>query len=199
MIQSSQRSLTIPRLSLPWAIAIALLIVALAAGVLLWMGRIPMCKCGYIKLWHGNRANSQTSQHLTDWYTYSHVLHGIIFYWLLTVVSRGYLSVGARLVIAAMIEGAWEVFENTPFVINRYRSQTLSRDYFGNSVINSVADMLAMVVGFMLAARLPAWITVFLVIAVELVLLWLIRDNLALNILMLLYPIEAIKQWQLAG
>jgi Protein of unknown function (DUF2585) len=199
MIQSSQRSLTIPRLSLPWAIAIALLVTALAAGVLLWMGRIPMCKCGYIKLWHGNRADSQTSQHLTDWYTYSHVLHGIIFYWLLTVVSRGYLSVGARLVIAAMIEGAWEVFENTPFVINRYRSQTLSRDYFGDSVINSVADMLAMVVGFMLAARLPAWITVFLVIAVELVLLWLIRDNLALNILMLLYPIEAIKQWQLAG
>jgi hypothetical protein len=199
MIQSSQRSLTIPRLSLPWAIAIALLIVALAAGVLLWMGRIPMCKCGYIKLWHGNRADSQTSQHLTDWYTYSHVLHGIIFYWLLTVVSRGYLSVGARLVIAAMIEGAWEIFENTPFVINRYRSQTLSRDYFGDSVINSVADMLAMVVGFMLAAKLPAWITVSLVIAVELVLLWLIRDNLALNILMLLYPIEAIKQWQLAG
>jgi hypothetical protein len=199
MIQSSQRSLTIPRLSLPWAIAVALLIIALAAGVLLWMGRIPMCKCGYIKLWHGNRADSQTSQHLTDWYTYSHVLHGIIFYWLLTVVSRGYLSVGARLVIAAMIEGAWEIFENTPFVINRYRSQTLSRDYFGDSVINSVADMLAMVVGFMLAARLPAWITVFLVIAVELVLLWLIRDNLALNILMLLYPIEAIKQWQLAG
>lgn len=199
MIQSSQRSLTIPRLSLPWAIAIALLVIALAAAVLLWMGRIPMCKCGYIKLWHGNRADSQTSQHLTDWYTYSHVLHGIIFYWLLTVVSRGYLSVGARLVIAALIEGAWEIFENTPFVINRYRSQTLSRDYFGDSVINSVADMLAMVVGFMLAARLPAWITVFLVIAVELVLLWLIRDNLALNILMLLYPIEAIKQWQLAG
>jgi hypothetical protein len=199
MIQSSQRSLTIPRLSLPWAIAIALLVIALAAGVLLWMGRIPMCKCGYIKLWHGDRADSQTSQHLTDWYTYSHVLHGIIFYWLLTVVSRGYLSVGARLVIAAMIEGAWEIFENTPFVINRYRSQTLSRDYFGDSVINSVADMLAMVVGFMLAAKLPAWITVFLVIAVELVLLWLIRDNLALNILMLLYPIEAIKQWQLAG
>jgi hypothetical protein len=199
MIQSSERSLTIPRLSLPWAIAVALLVIALAAAVLLWMGRIPMCKCGYIKLWHGNRADSQTSQHLTDWYTYSHILHGIIFYWLLTVVSRGYLSVGARLVIAALIEGAWEIFENTPFVINRYRSQTLSRDYFGDSVINSVADMLAMVVGFMLAAKLPAWITVFLVIAVELVLLWLIRDNLALNILMLLYPIEAIKQWQLAG
>ena len=95
------------------------------------MGRIPMCKCGYIKLWHGNRADSQTSQHLTDWYTYSHVLHGIILYWLLTVVSRGYLSVGARLVIAAMIEGAWEVFENTPFVMDRYRQSALARGYFG--------------------------------------------------------------------
>lgn len=199
MIQTSERSLTIPRLTLPWAFAIALLIFAAAAGVLLWMGHIPICKCGYVKLWHANRADSQTSQHLTDWYTYSHVLHGIIFYWLLTVVSRGYLSVAARLVIAAMIEGAWEIFENTPFVINRYRSQTLSRDYFGDSVLNSVADMLAMLVGFMLAAKLPAWVTLALVIAVELVLLWLIRDNLALNILMLLYPIEAIKQWQLSG
>jgi hypothetical protein len=199
MLQSSQRSLTIPRLSLPWALAIALVIFAACAGLLVWMGHVPICKCGYVKLWHGHRADSQTSQHLTDWYTYSHVLHGIIFYWILTVVSRGHLSVAARLVIAAMIEGTWEVLENTPFVIERYRAQTLARDYFGDSVINSVADMLAMLVGFLLAARLPAWVTVALVITVELVLLWLIRDNLALNILMLLYPIDAIKQWQLGG
>ena len=199
MIQSSQRSLTIPRLSLPWAIAIALLIVALAAGVLLWMGRIPMCKCGYIKLWHGNRADSQTSQHLTDWYTYSHVLHGIIFYWLLSIFARGHLSVGARLVIAMVIEGAWEIFENTPFIINRYRDQTISRDYYGDSIINSVGDMLAMVVGFLLAARLPAWVTVFVLIATEVLLLALIRDNLTLNIIMLIHPVEAIKQWQASG
>lgn len=199
MLQSIQRPLTVPRLSLPWALLIALVIFALSAGLLLWLGHIPICKCGYVKLWHGNRADQQTSQHLTDWYTYSHVLHGVIFYWLLTVVSRGHLSVAARLVVAAMIEGAWEIFENTPFIINRYRAQTLSRDYFGDSVINSVADMLAMLVGFLLAARLPAWVTVALVIGVELVLLWLIRDNLALNILMLIHPVEAIKHWQLAG
>lgn len=199
MLQATERSLTIPRLSMPLALLIALAIFAACAGVLTWMGHIPICKCGYIKLWHGNRADSQTSQHIADWYTYSHVLHGIIFYWLLTVLSRGHLSVAARLVIAALIEGAWEIFENTPFVINRYRTATLSRDYFGDSVINSVADMLAMLVGFLLAARLPAWVTLALLIGVEVVLLWLIRDNLALNILMLLYPIEAIKQWQLAG
>jgi uncharacterized protein DUF2585 len=200
MRQSMQRPLTaIPRLSLPSAILIALGIFALAAWVLFWMGRVPICKCGYVKLWHGNRADSQTSQHFTDWYTYSHVLHGIIFYWLLTWVSRGHLSVAARLVIAAMIEGAWEIFENTPFIINRYRAQTLSRDYFGDSIINSIGDMLAMLVGFLLASRLPAWVTVILLIGVEVGLLWLIRDNLTLNIIMLIHPVEAIKQWQLGG
>jgi hypothetical protein len=191
--------LNVPRISLPAALLASLALVAVVAWVLFWMGRIPMCKCGYIKFWHGGRGDSEMSQHLTDWYTYSHVLHGIIFYWLLTVAARGRLSVAARLVIATLIEGAWEIFENTPFTINRYRAQTISRGYVGDSIVNTIGDMLAMLVGFLLAARLPTWITVFLLIATEAILLWLIRDNLLLNIVMLIYPLEWIKQWQLGG
>ena len=138
-----------------------------------------------IQAWHGGRGDSEISQHLADWYTYSHVLHGVIFYFLLWLVFRGRLSVGARLVLATLIEGAWEIFENTPFIINRYRTQTISRDYFGDTIINTVGDILAMIVGFLIASRLPAWVTVFLLVATELVLLYLIRDNLLLNIIML--------------
>ena len=190
---------TIPRLSLPVALLIALGIVVALAALMFWMGRLPICKCGYIKLWHGGRGDSEISQHLTDWYTYSHLLHGVIFYCVLWFVFRGRLSVAARLVIATLIEGAWEIFENTPFIINRYRTQTVSRDYFGDSIVNSVADILAMIVGFLLAARLPAWVTVFLLVATEVVLLYLIRDNLLLNIIMLVYPLDWIRQWQAGG
>jgi hypothetical protein len=190
---------TIPRLSLPVALLVSLGIVAAIAALMFWMGRLPICKCGYIKLWHGGRGDSEISQHLADWYTYSHVLHGVIFYFLLWFVFRGRLSVAARLVLATLIEGAWELFENTPFIINRYRSQTISRDYFGDTIINTVGDMLAMIVGFLIAARLPAWVTVFLLVATELVLLYLIRDNLLLNVIMLIYPLEWIKQWQSGG
>jgi hypothetical protein len=190
---------TIPRLSLPVALLATLAIVAAVAAIMFWQGRLPICKCGYIKLWHGGRGDSEISQHLADWYTYSHVLHGVIFYFLLWLVFRGRLSVGARLVLATLIEGAWELFENTPFIINRYRSQTTSRDYFGDTIINTVGDMLAMIVGFLIAARLPAWVTVFLLVATELVLLYLIRDNLLLNIIMLVYPLDWIRQWQAGG
>ncbi|HET7156349.1 MAG TPA: DUF2585 domain-containing protein [Hyphomicrobiaceae bacterium] len=190
---------TIPRLSFPVALLLSLGIIIAIVALMFWMGRLPICKCGYVKLWHGGRGDSEISQHLADWYTYSHVLHGVIFYFLLWLVFRGRLSVGARLVLATLIEGAWEIFENTPFIINRYRTQTISRDYFGDTIINSVGDILAMIVGFLIASRLPAWVTVFLLIATELVLLYLIRDNLLLNIIMLVYPLEWIKQWQAGG
>ena len=190
-------NLAIPRLSLAAALLISLGVVGIAAGILYAMGRIPICKCGTIKLWHGGRGDIDMSQHLTDWYTYSHVLHGIIFYWLLSIVAKGRLSVAARLVIAMGIEAGWEIFENASFIINRYRAQTVSRDYYGDSIVNSVGDMLAMLVGFLLAARLPAWVTVLLLIATEVILLALIRDNLTLNVIMLIHPVEWIGQWQM--
>lgn len=187
------------KLSLRVALLLSLALLAATAAVLLWMGRIPICACGYVKFWHGGRGDAEMSQHIADWYTYSHVLHGVIFYWLLWAIFRGRLSVAARLMIAVLIEGAWEIFENTPFVINRYRTQTISLGYTGDSIVNTVGDMLAMIAGFLLASRLAVWATVALLVATEVTLLYLIRDNLLLNIVMLLYPLEWIRQWQAGG
>ncbi|HEU0060096.1 MAG TPA: DUF2585 family protein [Hyphomicrobiaceae bacterium] len=190
---------TMPRLSFLAALALCAAILLVTAAVLAWMGHVLICKCGYIKLWHASRTDSETSQHLTDWYTYSHVLHGIILYWLTGLIAQGRLSVAARLVIATSIEAGWEIFENTPFIINRYRTVTISRDYFGDSIVNSLADITAMILGFLVAARLPAWVTVALLIGVELALLVLIRDNLTLNIIMLIHPTDWLRAWQGGG
>lgn len=170
-------------------------LIALAACALLFlMGRPPICTCGTVEFWHG-ALDSGNSQHLSDWYSLSHVIHGFIFYagtrWLLR--SR---PLGTRLAMAVAIESAWELLENSPIIIGRYRTATIALGYSGDSILNSISDIGMMALGFLFAAHMPVRVTVLAAIAFELLALWVIRDNLTLNILMLVSPVEAVRLWQ---
>ncbi len=178
----------------PW------LVVALAVLVsviqLRYQGRLWICSCGRIDLWSGNVASSDNSQHLFDPYSFTHVLHGLLFYGALAWAAPQ-IRVAWRLAIAIAVEALWEVVENTEAVIQRYREATLALGYEGDTIVNSLADILCMVVGFWLARRLGFRRSVAIFVATELVLALWIRDSLLLNIVMLLFPIDAIKTWQM--
>ena len=176
----------------------AIVLLAATALVLYLMGRPPICTCGSIDLWVGEPNSSRTSQMLSDWYSPSHIVHGFLFFAGLWLVGRRW-PLERRFLVALAIEAAWEIVENTPMIINRYREETAALGYTGDSVLNSMSDIAMMIVGFLLARRLPVWASVAIVLVLELVPLFVIRDNLTLNVWMLLAPNEALKAWQSGG
>ena len=179
-----------------WAIAFGIVVVM--AAIELAMGRHPICTCGTVKLFVATVHGPDNSQHIADWYTPSHIIHGFLFYLLGWLVLRR-TPAGHRLLLAVSIEAAWEVLENSPIIIDRYREATIALGYTGDSVLNSASDVCFMILGFGIARRAPVWATVALGVGFELLTLIVIRDNLFLNILMLVAPNDAIRAWQGGG
>jgi hypothetical protein len=178
------------------SLAISTGIIAVAALILFAMGRVPICKCGIIRVWSGDIFGPENSQQIIDPYTFTHVIHGALLYAIIWIVAGKRLRLSSRLAWAVALESIWEIVENTDYVINRYRAATISLDYFGDSVLNSITDILAMAIGFWIVSRLPIRASIALMLAIDIALLILIRDSLAINIVMLIHPIEAIRLWQ---
>lgn len=176
-------------------ILISVGIVALQIFALNLFGQPAYCTCGYIKLWEGVVLSIGNSQHLTDWYTFSHIIHGIIFFYAITAVFPR-SPVLLRLLLSVGLESGWEIIENTPWAINHYRMQALAQGYTGDSILNSFSDSLSMIIGFVLAWRLPLYVVAGLAIFLELLVGYLIHDGLLLNVINLIYPFQFIADWQ---
>ena len=183
---------------LPWLLAI--IIIAATVIVLYWQGRIWWCKwdAPYL-LWSSDAWSKHSSQHLFDPYSFTHLLHGLLFYAALFLIFRRRLSLAWLLFITVFAESGWEILENSKAVIERYRTATFSLDYFGDSIVNSFGDILSCTAGFLVAHKLAFWRSLFLFALVEIILIFTIRDSLLVNIIMLIHPIEAIKAWQTGG
>lgn len=191
-VPSSGRSTTI-RL-----VCIELAIVALLAVTMLAMGRSLFCACDIIALWSGDIMSDQNSQQFADPYSFTHITHGVLLFWLVRALWRS-ASFDLHLIAVTAIEATWEAIENTDAVINRYRETTVSLGYYGDSVLNSVNDVAFCILGVLIASRISGRVGVFGIVAMEATLLFWIRDSLLLNIIMLFVPIEAIRRWQLGG
>ncbi len=175
-----------------------LLLLALVAAVEWSVGRSPLGPDGRFGFFEKDIWSSECSQRVADAYSFSHIAHGIIFFGFLWLVGRRF-SIGARFLIATAIEAGWELLENSPIIINRYREATMALGYAGDSILNSVSDIGMMALGFLLAWRLPVWLTVAILVAMEAGCAIWIRDNLTLNVIMLIHPIDAIKHWQMGA
>lgn len=180
----------------PWISIFVIFVIA--ATVLSFQGRVWWCDAGDYTPWSWLIWSRHNSQHFIDPYTFTHILHGVAEFWIISLIFRKVPLVW-RLVIAVGLEGTWEVVENTNYVINRYREATISLDYYGDSIINSISDMLACATGFLISYKIKFWRSLALFLATELVLILWVRDSLVINIIMLIYPIEAIKTWQGGG
>ncbi|THD36149.1 MAG: DUF2585 family protein [Sphingomonas sp.] len=176
----------------------AILIVLVYFAVELSWHRPLICPCGTIKLWTGAVWSAENSQQISDWYSLSHIIHGFLFYGAAWLVLPGRARLWA-LPLAVLIEGSWELLENSPIIIDRYRAATAAVGYSGDSILNSMSDIGMMVIGFAVARRIPVWATIGLALFFELLALAVIRDNLTLNVLMLVHPIDAIRVWQAGG
>lgn len=176
------------------ALLVAILVLVLA---LLALGREPWSASGTFRIWYGLPNSSETSQQLFDWYTFTHLVHGVLLYGVLRFLG-GKLPAELRFPIAILAEAAWEIIENTEFVIERYRAETIALQYYGDTVVNSIGDLLAAAAGYAFAATSPVWLTVGAAVGLEAWLAYAIRDNLTLNAVMLVWPLEVVKKWQSA-
>ncbi len=181
-----------------WIVAAALAILVITAGVELRMGRLPFGPDGRFGFWEGNIWSVEQSQRLADPYSFSHVVHGFLFYGLLWLVARR-VPVRYRFLMAVLLEASWEILENSPLIINRYRSVTIALGYEGDSVLNSLSDVAMMSLGFAIAQKARLRWSIVAVLLMELGMLLCVRDNLTLNVIMLIHPVQTIKAWQMAG
>lgn len=196
MIQKPE--VTSPAKNKNWVPGIVAAIIVLTACIEWKMGRSWFGPDGKFGFWESDIWSAECSQRFVDPYSFTHLVHGFLFFGLLWLIARR-VPLRYRYLTAVFFETAWEILENSPLIINRYREATMAIGYVGDSILNSMSDILMMSLGFLIASRIPWWASALIVLMLEIGCAFVIRDNLSLDILMLIHPIDAIKKWQMAG